>query len=81
MSLTDAGPVATVVDAEEAARARRDKINRIAKWTLPSLVFVLSILAWHLYVTIGEIPHYILPGPLRVAQAVVDDWGLLWPAS
>ncbi|MEM7613418.1 MAG: ABC transporter permease, partial [Pseudomonadota bacterium] len=50
---------ATEVDSEEAARARKAQINRIAKWTLPSLVMVLSVLAWHLYVTLGEIPHYI----------------------
>lgn len=79
MSVTDAGPV-PVIDEEEVARARRDRINRIAKWTLPSLVMVLTILAWHLYVTINEIPHYILPGPLLVAKSVVEDWGLLWPA-
>ena len=80
MSLTETGPIVTVVDEEEAARARRDKINRIAKWTLPSLVMVLSILAWHLYVTINEIPHYILPGPVLVFQSIIEDWGLLWPA-
>ena len=80
MSLTESGPVVTVIDEEEAARARRDKVNRIAKWTLPSLVMVLSILAWHFYVTINEIPHYVLPGPLLVAQSVWEDWGLLWPA-
>ncbi len=80
MSLADAAPAAPVMDAEEQARARRDRINRIAKWTLPSLVMVLSILAWHLYVTINDIPHYVLPGPVLVAQSVVNDWGLLWPA-
>ena len=81
MSLTEAGSAPPpVVDAEEAARARQDRINRIAKWTLPSAVMILTILAWHLYVTINEIPHYVLPGPLLVAQSVVDDWGLLWPA-
>ena len=57
MSVTDAGPAPAIVDEEEAARARRDQINRIAKWTLPSLVMILSILAWHFYVTINEIPH------------------------
>ena len=41
---------------------------------------VFSILAWHLYVTINDIPHYILPGPMLVAQSIIDDWGLLWPA-
>ncbi len=68
------------VDQEELARARRKRIDRIAKWTLPSLVLVLTILAWHLYVTIGEVPHYILPGPVLVAQKLVEDWGLLLPA-
>ncbi len=81
MTLSDAGPVEEiVVDKEELARARSAQINRIAKWTLPSLVMCLSILAWHLYVTINEIPHYVLPGPLMVAQSVFSDWELLWPA-
>ncbi len=71
---------APLVDEEELARARRARIHRIAKWTLPSLVMVISILAWHLYVTLGEVPHYILPGPVRVASQMVEDWALLWPA-
>ena len=80
MTVSDNAPTAPIVDKEEAARARRDKINRIAKWTLPSLVMVLSILGWHLYVTLNAIPHYVLPGPLLVGKSIIDDWGLLWPA-
>jgi NitT/TauT family transport system permease protein len=68
------------LDIEEAARVRREQILRIAKWTLPSLVMVLTLLAWHLYVTLWEVPHYILPGPMLVAQKLVEDWGILWPA-
>ncbi|RZV99951.1 MAG: ABC transporter permease, partial [Rhodobacteraceae bacterium] len=65
MSLADQAPVTLpTVDIEEQQRARREKINRIAKWTLPSLVLVLSVLGWHLYVTLAEVPHYILPGPV-----------------
>ena len=41
---------------------------------------ILSVLAWHLYVTLNEIPHYILPGPVLVGQSIIEDWGLLWPA-
>ena len=67
-------------DAEEAARARRERIYKVARWTLPSLVLVVAVLAWHLYVTIWEVPHYILPGPLLVAQTMMEDWPLLWPA-
>ncbi len=79
MSLVDSSPApaAIPVDEEELARARRARINRIAKWTLPSFVLVATILAWHLYVTIGEVPHYILPGPTVVFQTLLADWGLL----
>ena len=79
MSLTETGS-APVVDEEEAARARQERINRIAKWTLPSAVMFFTILAWHLYVTINDIPHYVLPGPVLVARSIFDDWNLLWPA-
>lgn len=71
----------THVDQEEAARARRDQILRIAKWTLPSLVMVLTLLGWHLYVTLWDVPHYILPGPLLVLDKLIDDWDLLWAAT
>ncbi len=68
------------VDPEEVQRERRALVTRIAKWTLPSLVLLLSLLSWHLYVTIGEVPHYILPGPLQVAKSTFEDWAVLWPA-
>ena len=80
MSLSERHSTDPVIDHEEAARARRDRIHRIAKWTLPSLVMILTLLAWHLYVTLNAIPHYILPGPLLIAQSIIDDWALLWPA-
>ena len=69
-----------VVDQEELDRARKERIQKIAKWTLPSLVMVLTILAWHFYVVIWEVPHYILPGPGLVANEMVESWGQLWPA-
>ncbi|NIZ11332.1 ABC transporter permease [Pseudooceanicola sp. HF7] len=80
MSITDTGTETPLVDQEELDRARREKIMRMARWLLPSLVLILSVLAWHLYVTIAEVPHYILPGPGLVAQKMVEDWPLLWPA-
>ena len=68
------------LDKEEEFRARRNRINRIAKWTLPSLVMALSLLAWHLYVTLNDVPHYVLPGPVPVAKSIFEDWALLCPA-
>ena len=82
MSVTDTTTSASAPteDAEEAARYRRERMMKVARWMLPSLVLVVSLLAWHLYVTIWEVPHYILPGPVLVAQSLVEDWGLLYPA-
>jgi len=80
MSLAENAAAQTDRDPEELARAQRARTERIAKWTLPSLVLVLSILAWHFYVTIAEVPHYVLPGPVLVAQKLVEDWPILWEA-
>ncbi|GGF72195.1 NitT/TauT family transport system permease protein [Mameliella alba] len=79
MSVTDSRT--PPLDHEEAARARREQVLRIAKWTLPSLVMVLTLLGWHLYVTLWEVPHYILPGPLLVLDKLIEDWDLLWAAT
>lgn len=35
------------------------------------------ILAWALLVRLADLPHFILPGPERVALRLVDDWALL----
>lgn len=82
MSLFESDTPVTVaaLDEEEARRARRKRIERVARWTLPSLVMALTLLAWHFYVTLNDVPHYVLPGPLMVAQSIWEDWLLLWPA-
>lgn len=35
------------------------------------------LLAWQALVLLTSLPHYILPGPLRVAQVFVERWDLL----
>lgn len=78
-TLPDPGPVP--VDAEEAARLRRQRVFRVLRWILPSVVMLASLLAWHLYVTLAEVPHYRLPGPLLVGEKLIADWStILWPA-
>ena len=69
-----------VIDLEEEAIARREKLHRIARWTLPSLVMVLALGAWQAYCTIAEVPHYILPSPALIGKTLVTDWNVLWPA-
>lgn len=68
------------VDLEEQALARKEKLHKIARWTLPSLVMIIALGAWQAYVVIAEVPHYILPSPALIAKTLVTDWNVLWPA-
>lgn len=43
----------------------------------PVVVFVAGIVLWDLIVRIGEIPPYLLPGPLLVFQTLIADWSIL----
>ena len=71
----------SVPDAEEIKRARAKRNEKLAKWSLPVIVMVLSLVMWDRIVTWNEIPHYILPGPDRVWDSLVNDWAILWDAA
>jgi NitT/TauT family transport system permease protein len=43
----------------------------------PTVIAFLFLGAWEAVVRINEIPHYILPGPVLVAQTLAKDWGSL----
>jgi NitT/TauT family transport system permease protein len=47
------------------------------RWIGPLAVGLLFIAGWQLFVTLGDIPHYLVPSPLRVARALAEDWPLL----
>ncbi len=40
----------------------------------PVIIFLGLIAAWQVLVLATGAPHYILPGPLRVARALVERW-------
>lgn len=65
------------VDLEERARARRKRNEKIGRWVLPALVVVLTIAVWDRIVTVNDLPHYILPGPELVVEALIEDWEML----
>jgi NitT/TauT family transport system permease protein len=72
--------------AESGKAVEREPIKapaltaRILRVLIPLLMLALLVAAWHWYVTAFEVPPYILPSPARVMQAMVEDWGVLWPA-
>jgi NitT/TauT family transport system permease protein len=43
----------------------------------PVVVGIVMLTAWETIVRIKGIPHYILPGPILIAQTLWNDWGTL----
>jgi NitT/TauT family transport system permease protein len=43
----------------------------------PVVIGFLALAAWEAAVRLNGIPHYILPGPLLIAQTLVTDWETL----
>lgn len=82
MSELPAGaPSAPILDPEEIARRRHEKFEAWARWVLPAAVMILTLGGWQLLVWARDIPPYILPGPIKVAEQMITDWSLLWDAS
>ena len=67
-------------DADEIARARARRREKIARWALPALTVALMILLWDRIAVWNAIPHYILPAPGLVAETLVKDFPILGPA-
>ncbi|MEM6758198.1 MAG: ABC transporter permease [Pseudomonadota bacterium] len=72
---------APTVDAEEARRARKRRIEKTARWVLPLFVMVLMIWLWDRIVVWNDIPHFILPSPARVWNSLTGDWAILWDSA
>jgi NitT/TauT family transport system permease protein len=46
----------------------------------PALILLVGLAAWEVAVRTSHIPVYILPGPVAIAQALVQDWATLYPS-
>ncbi|WP_421725819.1 ABC transporter permease [Bauldia sp.] len=60
--------------------APRKPSTRLVRYLVPVIMLVLLIFVWQVYVTVNEVPHYILPSPVRVAEALITDWQVLLSA-
>ncbi len=79
MTLAD-NRAAALWDAEETRRARATRVESVARWLVPLAVVCVTLGLWQWLVVANEIPHYILPSPLRVWQQLVTDRVLLGEA-
>jgi NitT/TauT family transport system permease protein len=50
---------------------------KLVRIVAPVLVGVVLLLFWHGIVVAYNVPKYLVPSPLVVAGAMVEDWGLL----
>ena len=46
----------------------------------PAVILLVGLAAWEIAVRANNIPVYILPGPVAIAQALVQDWATLYPS-
>ncbi|SDW17812.1 NitT/TauT family transport system permease protein [Albimonas donghaensis] len=76
MTVKDTDP--TLIDAEELARQRSQRLDRTARWLLPALMLIGAVAFWQWRVEAAQIPHYILPSPTRVWAALVENAATLF---
>jgi NitT/TauT family transport system permease protein len=84
--LPQAAPMMVAHDGTDAearpvfAQERRVLGLPVSAWPgviAPVVIGFLALAAWEATVRLNGIPHYILPGPLLIAQTLVTDWGTL----
>ncbi len=55
-------------------------MKHLPGWSLPALVAILVIGLWQAWVSLANVPTYLVPSPWRVAQTLWTDRALLGPA-
>jgi NitT/TauT family transport system permease protein len=81
MTVVDAEPQETTVSEGQVALApETGAAGRALRIFVPIAMLALLIAVWQVYVVLADVPHYILPSPVRIARAMVADWSVLYPA-
>jgi len=87
MTDTHAAPVITIGDDAPPVVLQERRVLGVSvsvwpKILMPLGVGLLTLAVWEFLVRYNDIPHYLLPGPLLIAQTMVSDWatlsGSLW---
>jgi NitT/TauT family transport system permease protein len=64
--------------APDAGERRAATTRRLVRIAAPAGVAVLVLIVWQVLVTAYDVQWYIVPSPLAVLHALIEDWGLLW---
>jgi len=80
-ALTRKAPGAQTATEDTRRAPRHTSLGeRLLRISIPVAMLALLVVAWQVYVTVNEVPHYILPSPVRIAQAFATDWPILLSA-
>jgi NitT/TauT family transport system permease protein len=52
----------------------------LARIVPPIVILIVGLAAWEIAVRVGNVPVYIVPGPIVIVQALVRDWATLYPS-
>jgi NitT/TauT family transport system permease protein len=52
----------------------------LVKVVPPTLILLVGLAAWEIFVRVKRLPVYILPGPVAIFEALIADWGTLYPS-
>jgi NitT/TauT family transport system permease protein len=64
-------------DGAIAATPAASLAERALRILVPVAMLALLLIVWQVYVTVNNVPHYILPSPIRIAVAMATDWPIL----
>src|SRR5260370_42650744 len=64
-------------DGTIAAAPAVSPTERVLRILVPVAMLALLLIVWQAYVVVRNLPHYILPSPIRVAEAMATDWPIL----
>jgi NitT/TauT family transport system permease protein len=54
--------------------------NLLTRVVPPLVVLIVGLAAWEIAVRVGQVPVYILPGPIIIVKTLVRDWATLYPS-
>jgi NitT/TauT family transport system permease protein len=64
--------------AREQARQRTTVRLALESYVYPTVTLVLLLAAWQIATVVGEIPPYLLPGPIAIVEEMINRSDILW---
>lgn len=69
--------IETRIDTGRVVARNAEQHVLLLKYLLPVGALVATILFWEFWVTVKNVPHYIMPAPSLILQELIANWGTL----